>query len=279
MPVHGSCHGFCTHQGGLSLSALGLIIAIAVPVALILVGVVMYGRYQQRLQSKRLQAAMILSKADEVREALEFLILVDDFRELQLVVLERLEQMYRLYQETVPSASEKDAKQETAHVNLDTEELRARIEANSEVRTVLKSDREIRFAKQQFSRILKVLGAMTRKKQISETTMAEYRRYLRLTLLEREVDTFIAQGELAADRGDVVTAGGYYKAARKLLIEFDLQYPEKNERIRDLAQRSAALYNGGIQAEDKLSRALAREADVNKETHGIPVDPVEKRKF
>jgi hypothetical protein len=263
------------------MSALGLIIAIALPVALLLTGVVFYGRHQQRLQAKRLQASLIRAKADELREALEFLILVDDFRDLQRVVLERVEQLYRLYEDTLPKtpgdAGVDDASTETS--GTDTEALRARIDANPEIRTVLKSDREIRLAKQQFSRILKTLGAMTRQKQISDTNLAEYRRYLRLTLLEREVDTYTAQGDVAAERGDVVTAGGYYKAARKLLIEFDMQYPEKNERIRMLAQRTSALYNGGIIKEDMLSRALSREADVAKDPHGIPLDPVEKRKF
>ena len=72
---------------------------------------------------------------------------------------------------------------------------------------------------------------------------------------------------MAAERGDVVTASGYYKAARKLLIEFDLQYPEKNERIRDLSERTNALFNGGLIKEDKMSKALSRE------------DPEEKRKY
>lgn len=267
------------------MSALGLIIALALPVALVLAGFVYYGRRQQQLQAKRLQAALIRSKADELKEALEFLVVIDGFRELQLVILERLEHLYQLSDDALPPAEQSDqqaagsATGESASA-ASLESLRQKIEANGETRPVLKSDREIRFAKQQFNRILKSLGAMARQKSISETALADYRRYLRLTLLEREVDTFTAQGDLAAERGDVVTAGGYYKAAKKLLIECDVQYPEKNERIRELSQRTAALYNGGVIKEDKLSRALSKEAEAGgTDAHGIPLDPGEKRKF
>ncbi|MCY0966392.1 hypothetical protein [Parathalassolituus penaei] len=266
------------------MSALGLIIALALPVALVLSGFVYYGRHQQKQQAQRLQAALIRSKADELKEALELLVIIDGHRELQMVVLERLQHLYRLSEDALPYESRNDQQEAEAaagesSAGTTVESLRAKIEANGEVRPVLKSDREIRFAKQQFNRILKSLGAMARQKVISETTLAEYRRYLRLTLLEREVDTFVAQGDLAAERGDVVSAGGYYKAAKKLLIECDIQYPEKNERIRDLSHRSATLYSGGVVKEDKLSRALSKEAEPNMDAHGIPLDPNEKRKY
>lgn len=266
------------------MSALGLIIALALPVALVLSGFVYYGRHQQKQQAQRLQAALIRSKADELKEALELLVLIDNNRELQRVVLERLEHLYHLADDALPPAvraeqQEAEAMAADSSAGTTVESLRDKIDANGEVRPVLKSDREINFAKQQFSRILKSLSAMKRQRIISETTMTEYRRYLRLTLLEREVDTYIAQGDLAAERGDVASAGGYYKAAKKLLIECDIQYPEKNERIRDLSHRSSVLYNGGVIKEDKLSRALAKEAEPSVDSHGIPLDPNEKRKY
>tara|TARA_R110002126_G_scaffold265273_1_gene408424 strand:- start:204 stop:983 length:780 start_codon:yes stop_codon:yes gene_type:complete len=259
------------------MSAIGMVIALALPIALLMLGMVFYGRHQQKQQSKRMQARLIASRAEELQEALEFLMVVDNLQELQLLVLERVEQLYQLARETRPEG--KVQVDSEALPPVDIESLRHKILENKEPRIVLKSDREIRFAKQQFSRVLKALGAMAKRKQISATTLNEYRRYLRLTLLEREVDTFTAQGDVAAERGDVVTASGYYKAARKLLIEFDLQYPEKNERIRDLSERTNALFNGGLIKEDKLSKALSREADVERDPHGIPSDPEEKRKY
>ncbi|MFC3679651.1 hypothetical protein [Bacterioplanoides pacificum] len=259
------------------MSAIGLVVAIALPVMLVLLGLVVAGRRQQAQHQKRSQARAIKTAADDLLEALEFLMLVDGFKELQLVVLDRVAYFYQRYQQALPENDTLQSRDE-----LDVEQYRQKIEAAGRVRKVLKSDREIRYAKQQFSRILKALGPMARQKMISETAMMEYRRYLRITLLEREVDTYTAQGEVAAKRADVVTATNYYKAAKKLLIEFDIQYPEKNDRIRDLTARAAALYNGEPHKEDALSRALSKEEDAHgKDEFGIPRDPAaeQKQKF
>ncbi len=260
------------------MSAIGLIVAIALPVALILFGLVMAGRRQQAQQAQRLQARAVKQGADDLLEALEFLILVDNFKEVQLAILERVEQLYVVYQEALPK---KDGAGEAAEEPFDAEPYRRKIDEGKGNRRVLKSDREIRYVRRQFGRVLKALNVMARKRLISETAMMEYRRYLRLTLLEKEVDTYTAQGDVAAGRGDVITATNYYKAAKKILIEFDLQYPEKNQRIRDLTQRTASLYSGGDKKEDNLSQALSKEIKDEHDPFGIPTNPAasEKRKF
>jgi len=258
------------------MSAIGLVVAIALPIMLVLAGLVVAGRKQQAEFKKRSQARAIKTAAEDLLEALEFLMLVDNFKEVQLVILERVEYFFQRYHEALPK---KDA---ATHSPFDATTYRQKIEASNAVRKVLKSDREISYAKRQFSRVLKALGPMVKQKQISETAMTEYRRYLRISLLEREVDTYTAQGNVAAKRGDVVTATNYYKAAKKLLIEFDIQYPEKNDRIRDLTERSAALYNGETPKEDNLTRALSAQASKDeKNEFGIPSDPNagEKQKF
>lgn len=257
------------------MSAIGLVIAIALPVALLLFGLVVLGRRQQGREQQRTQARLIRQTADDLLEALEYLMQLDNFKEVQLVVLDRVEHLYSLYQESLPKG---DPHREEEAI-FDPEPYKARIEHGKGNRKVLKSDREIRIARRQVSRILKALNVMARKKVISETAMLEYRRYLRLTLLEREVDTYTAQGDIAAGRGDVITATNYYKAAKKLLIEFDLQYPEKNERIRKLSRRTASLYDGGKEHEDNLAKELSRESEADKGVFGIPANPTEKRKF
>ncbi|WP_221799614.1 hypothetical protein [Oceanobacter mangrovi] len=259
------------------MSAIGLVIAIALPVALLMVAMVIYGRHQQQQQSMRMQAKLILSKAEELYEALELLILIDNFQEIQLLVAERIDHMLQLAQQQWPKGAEEiTAKAE----KLDTEVLRAKINENHEPRMVLKSDREIHFAKRQVARIMSVLNAMAKRKEISATSLNDYRRYLRVILLEREVDTFTAQGDVAAQRGDILTASNYYKAARKLLIEFDLQYPEKNDKIRILSKRSTDLYSGTTTRDDALAKALSREAEKDEpDVHGIPVGLDEKRKY
>ena len=257
------------------MSELGLVIAIALPISLILAGLVWLGRRQQNQQSQRLQARAIKQSAEDLLEALEFLLQIDNFREVQLLVLERVGQLYALYAQTLPKA---DSKQ--SETLFDPEPYKQRIEEGKGNRRVFKSDREVRLARRYIGKILKTLTLMQKRRELSEAALLEYRRYLRLTLLEREVDTYTAQGDVAADRGDVITATNYYKAAKKLLIEFDLQYPEKNERIRELSQRTAALYNGErIKTSENLAAQLSKELDAEHSPFGIPANPLEKRKF
>jgi len=260
------------------MSAIALVIAIALPIAMILAGLVYYGRHQQRQQSKRMQTRLILAKVEELKEALEFLLIIDDFKEIPRVIFERVEQLVDMAHKTWPgNASE----EETNPVEeFDLEALRLKLDEENEPRKILKSDREINYAKKQVGRVLHSLGNLAKRKMITPTNLNDYRRHLRLVLLEREVDTFVAQGDIAADRSDVMTAGNYYKAARKLLIEFDLQYPEKNDKIRMLSERTTSLFNGGRAVEDNLSKALNREAEHQKDPHGIPNgDEDEKRKY
>jgi len=257
------------------MSALALVFAIALPVALVLFGLVWAGRRQQENIEQRGHARKIRESADELMEALEFLIRLDNFKEVQHVVLDRIVYLYDLYHQALP----KTDPEHNGEPLIDVEAYRKRIETSKSEKRVLKSDREIRHAKRMIGLILKALVTMSKKKVISETAMMEYRRYLRLTLLEREVDTFTAQGDVAAGRKDVITATGYYKAAKKLLIEFDMQYPEKNERIRMLSARTASLYEGGTEHEDTLARELSKQSEHDHDPYGIPADPTEKRKF
>ena len=147
------------------MSATGLIVAIALPVALILFGLVMAGRRQQAQQAQRLQARAVKQGADDLLEALEFLILVDNFKEVQLAILERVEQLYVVYQEALPK---KDFAGEAAEEPFDAEPSRRKIDEGKGNLRVLKSDREIRYARRQFGRVLKALYVMARKRLRSD---------------------------------------------------------------------------------------------------------------
>ena len=71
----------------------------------------------------------------------------------------------------------------------------------------------------------------------------------------------------------MTTASGYYKAARKILIDFNMQYPEKNTRIRELAKKTAALFNGGEDKGGSLAQELSKEDLPNVDENGFPLDP------
>jgi len=266
------------------MSAIGLVLSIAIPLTLLMVGAVLYNRSMQKKQAKQNQARAIRQRADDLLEALEYLILVDNHRDIQRAVLERISELYILADQQVSIGKGVTP----VGPSFDPAPFIQRIDADGPCRKVLKSDRELKYGRRQFSSILKALSLMAKKKQISETAMLEYRRYLKMVLLEREVDTYTAQGDVAAGRGDVVTASNYYKAARKLLIEFDIQFPEKNARVKAIAAKTAALYRGEKKDEsdasedgaatDNLAKALSKEAASETNEFGMPTDPTATKK-
>jgi hypothetical protein len=257
------------------MSSIGLVISIAVPILILLGIAVLVSKRQQKQVGQRSQARAVKEFIGELAEALEFLVKVDNHKEIQELVFLRISQLNERYVKTLPK-KERDG---ASAVGLD--ELQQLMAAGGKKKRVLKSDREIRYAKKQFSKVLKSFGPMVKSKTASEATILEFRRYLRISILEMEVDSFSAQGDVAAQRGDVTTASGYYKAARKILIDFNMQYPEKNQRVKELAKKTAALFNGGEEEQGSLAKELSKEAEADKDEHGFPSDPNQdtKQKF
>lgn len=258
------------------MSSLGLVISIAVPVMVILGILIFVGRRQQSVAQKKGQARAVKESLLSLCEAFEFLLKVDDHKEIQETVLMRIKQLLETHEKALPRSEQGKA------APVDVEQLETLLKQSGKKRRVLKSDREIRYAKKQFSKVLKAFPPMLKNKALSEASMLEFRRYLRISLLEMEVDSFTAQGDVAAQRGDVTTASSYFKAARRLLIDFKMQYPEKNNRIRELSKKTAALFNGGLEEEGgSLAKELSKEDVLDKDEHGFPTDPNadEKQKF
>lgn len=248
------------------MSSIGLIFYIAVPILILLAIAVYVSKQQQKKLAQRGQARVVKDFIGELVESLEFLVKVDNQKEIQELVFSRIKQLNERYVNSLPKKEREGA---TA---VDLEALQQQVAKGGKKKRILKSDREIRYAKKQFSKILKSFGPMVKNKTASEATILEFRRYLRISILEMEVDSFSAQGDVAAERGDVTTASGYYKAARKILIDFNMQYPEKNQRVKELANKTASLFNGGEKEEASLAKKMSQE-EPEQDEHGFPIDP------
>jgi hypothetical protein len=256
------------------MSAFGLVISITIPILVLLGVAVFVSKQQQKKLGQKARARAIKDFVIELTEAFEFLIKVDNQKEIQTLIFSRIQQLNDRYVDSLPKQLK------TGASAVDIEGLKQKLAKGGNKKSILTSDREIRYAKKQFSKILKSFGPMIKSKMVSEATIMEFRRYLRISVLEMEVDSFTSQGDLAAQRGDVTSASGYYKEARKNLINFKLQYSEKNERIKSLASKTAALFNGGEEKQGSLAKGLSEEKP-EKDEHGFPVDPNEdtKQKF
>jgi hypothetical protein len=251
--------------------SIGLVISIAVPILILSAFVVFVSKQQQKRLRQKAQARVIKDFIENLIEALEFLLKVDNQKEIQKLVLVRIKQLNLRYVRSLP-------KNEQGRGNaIDFAELQQKVTEGGGDKQILKSDQEIRYAKKQFSKILQSFGPMVKNKTVSAATILQFRRYLRISILEMEVDLFSTQGDLAAQRGDVATASGYYKIARKTLLDFNMQYAEKNLRIKQLADKAASLFNGVEVEKRSLAKELMEE-EPDKDVHGFPLDPNYDRK-
>ncbi|MFT7410726.1 MAG: hypothetical protein ACI9EX_001326 [Oleispira sp.] len=246
--------------------SIGLVISIAVPILILLAIAVFLNKQQQKKLRQKSQTRAIKEFIAELAEALEFLVKVDDHKEIQELVFARIKDLNSRYVGFLPK------KLRTGASAVDLDGLQKKLLAGGGEKRILKSDREIRYAKKQFSKILRSFGPMIKNKTVSEATILGFRRYLRISILEMEVDSFSAQGDVAAQRGDVTTASGYYKVARKILMDFNMQYPEKNQQIKELAKKTASLFNGSQSKEGSLAHELSKE-EPQKDEHGFSTDP------
>jgi len=137
----------------------------------------------------------------------------------------------------------------------------------TKVKNELKNDQEINQAKRAFSRTSKALRTALDKKLISGQSCVSMRNALKRRTLDLQVDAYERLGDAAGERQDPAVATNYYKFAKKLLIESDLKFDGKNERVRHITEKTQTLFGNTV--EDQLTRGLKKEGDAMDE-HGIP---------
>ena len=138
------------------MSSLGLVISISVPVLLFLLVALFISKQHQKVVAQRAQVRVLKDFIAELAEALEFLIKVDNQSEIQSLVFERIKQLNQRYIDALPKNQRAGAKA------IDIDELEQKMSAGDDKKRILKSDREIRYAKKQFSKIIKSFGPMVK---------------------------------------------------------------------------------------------------------------------
>ncbi len=255
------------------MTTAGWVLLVTIPLALIMLAGLMYNHHLQVKEQHKAQARVIRQKAYTLLEALEYLVQVDDHKDIQRLILKRVEDLYKRADDLAGEQGKDNG--------FDPQPFRDKIDEKRAIRTIMQGDQEIRYLRRQFSTVLKMLVPMVRSREISQNAMHEYRNYLKVTLLKREVGTYIKQGDAAAEKDNVATASNYYKAAKKRLTEFDVQFPEKSELVKEVADKTAQLFKAEKPTEasddDNLSRQLAEEQPAVNE-FGIPLSFSESSK-
>lgn len=252
------------------VASLGNLLILTLAVGL---GLLLFLWWAKRLQAKFArhdQAKALIKEAQQVLEALEFLIDFDSSAAMQRALLDYVEFLQGHARRLNPAAS--------SSLVYDSQDWLRRINERKVRMQALRSDKELHRARRLIDLTLKSLNKMTKQRLIEGDALLTYRRSLRMKLLEKEVAAYRDQGDEAIKRGDINRAANFYKMAKKILHESDLTFPDKNEQIRALSSRATELSNGYLK--EHLEKLLNKAPPERKMEHGIPVSPLaEKRKF
>lgn len=137
------------------------------------------------------------------------------------------------------------------------------------IRQDLTSDAEINQAKRAFAQSSKLLRAAHKKRMISGQACNIMRNTLRKKILDLEVDVHEKLGDKAGAKNDPAVATNHYKFAKKLLIESDLKFEGKNERVREITKKTQILFGNIVS--DQLNQGIDKEEQTHDE-FGIPKD-------
>ncbi len=258
------------------MSELAIIIAIAVPILLLLFAMILIGRKQQKLSLRRSQARFVRQKAEDLTEALEFLMTVDNQRDIQFAYMHRIAYLYSMHLQMLPK---KDAKLQKVPFN--TQAFEEKIRQEKPLQKVFRSDQEIYHARKQFSILLKALTPMSKQLKLGSNTQENYRRHLRITLLEREIESLQALSDVSVQKQDKSSANEYLKLAKQRIMMIDFKYDSKAEKIQAINEKMTILYQGNkpkAEEHSKLDKAVEEEQAFD--AAGFPLDPgADKRKY
>lgn len=148
------------------------------------------------------------------------------------------------------------------------DELKSRLGA-IKIASQLNSDAEINHSKKVFAQVSKILRSAHNIKLINGQACNVMRTHLRRRILDLEVDAHERMGDAAGERGDPAIATNHYKYAKKLLIESDLKFEGKNEKVRELTHKTQVLFGNAVA--DKLSKGVDAESSETDE-FGLPKD-------
>lgn len=236
-----------------------VIIILAILVALIVAH--RLSMKEKRMRELQTRAKRILVRANEIWDLTERLSLLIEAPDIQDALLEYYAHQIRQRDDLIDTD--------------DSQEYFARIDQFKSRRSTfnitnqLKNDAEINQAKRCFSQASKLLRASHKIKIISGQACNSMRTALRRRLLDLEVDAHERLGDAAGERNDPAIATNHYKYAKKLLIESDLKFEGKNERVASITHKNQVLFGNAVA--EKLSKGLDEEADTHDE-FGIPKD-------
>ena len=138
----------------------------------------------------------------------------------------------------------------------------------SDIILELNSDIEINQCKKAFNQSIKILSACLNKQFIGKDSYKQMKDGLKFTLLNIEVEAYEKLGDIAGENKNPAVATNYYKYAKKLLIESDINFDGKHEHIREITKKNQLLFGNIVK--DKIEKQIEEENAVDE--FGFPSD-------
>lgn len=132
----------------------------------------------------------------------------------------------------------------------------------------LNNDIEINECKKAFHKSMKILSACLSKQFIGKDSYKQMKDGLKFTLLNIEVDAYEKLGDTAGENKNPAVATNYYKYAKKLLIESDINFDGKHEHIREITKKNQLLFGNIVK--EKIEKQIEEENAVDE--FGFPSD-------
>jgi|GEM_PF-1881731 len=141
--------------------------------------------------------------------------------------------------------------------------------AQLKVASKFESDREISLAKKTCAKASKILRVAATKNILTNDNCKVMRQALRRRLLDLEVDFHEFKGDSAGENKNPAVANNHYKFAKKILIESDLTFDGKTERIKAITEKAQALF-GNTLASTLEKQSAEEEGELDE--FGMPKD-------
>lgn len=194
---------------------------------------------QEEENEKRRKIRTMRNDLVDTDELINTLIVYDRDPELLTIIADKMEQIIQEGLSLLPNNEELQGDLNALNKTRERiEQLRATPEEPENPGT----DRQITLIKKNFSRTIKLLKVIQASGHISELETGQHRTRLIQNSLLLEVRAYQSQGKEAHARGEISTAANFLKHAKELLVNSEIKFKEKTDKIKEVSREISGLY-------------------------------------
>lgn len=239
-------------------------------------------RRQQRIQLTKSKIRQFKQKADELIDIRNTLLRADDEYEsiilVQSLILSNLTHAQQLDSENEHLRME--VEKETYYLDLYKSQKR-----ENEINKAFDSDSDIQSTNIRLNSFARILLKAKKTGAVSAAKCADIARHMQKLRLDIEVESHLKQARSFLANDDRVLAQSHLKQAKEALRTSPLEFPEKNQRIKDIAEEIKSVMRSVIgstnEEETESDSNGSPDASPRQKAQPAPIDqdPTAKKKF